>query len=151
MFGSRTLIIINSSLTANNIQFVYDYQDGKYGYNTDPNRGADTFHPFSSSFNEIGFAWHGSNFGGGILKNNGTSIGGYAYGSAFNGDYIQVQVSQQVGTGTTGTIVFIALIDGTFKIFDGKGNITEKNVKANETIYSETMSNSNTPRFVIAL
>ena len=39
---------INSSLTANSNQFYFDYQDGKYGFNTDPNRGADTFSPFSS-------------------------------------------------------------------------------------------------------
>ena len=39
---------LNNSLTANNTRFVFDYQDGKYGFNTDPNRGADTFFPFSS-------------------------------------------------------------------------------------------------------
>ena len=39
---------LNNSLTANNTQFIFDYQDGKYGFNTDPNRGADTFFPFSS-------------------------------------------------------------------------------------------------------
>lgn len=42
---------LNNSLTANNNQFHFDYQDGKYGYNTDPNRGADTFFPFKSSAN----------------------------------------------------------------------------------------------------
>lgn len=44
-------ILCNDSLTANSNQFYFDYQDGKYGYNTDPNRGADTFNPFSSGFN----------------------------------------------------------------------------------------------------
>lgn len=39
---------LNNSLTANNNKFYFDYQDGKYGYNTDPNRGADTFSPFKS-------------------------------------------------------------------------------------------------------
>lgn len=29
--------------------FYPDSQDGKYGFNTDPNRGADTFHPFKSA------------------------------------------------------------------------------------------------------
>lgn len=28
---------------------IFDYQNGKYGYNTNPNRGADTFHPFSAN------------------------------------------------------------------------------------------------------
>ncbi len=40
---------VNNSLTANSTQFYFDYQDGKYGYNTDPNRGADTFIPFSGT------------------------------------------------------------------------------------------------------
>ena len=42
---------LNSSLTANSNQFYFDYQDGKYGFNTDPNRGADTFTPFSGGLN----------------------------------------------------------------------------------------------------
>lgn len=50
-FRNRTYIRFNhldSSLSANSNQFHFDYQNGKYGYNTDPNRGADTFHPFSN-------------------------------------------------------------------------------------------------------
>ena len=39
---------INNQLSANNNEFYFDYQNGKYGYNTDPNRGADTFNPFKS-------------------------------------------------------------------------------------------------------
>ena len=39
---------VNNSLVANSNHFYFDYKDGKYGYNTDPNRGADTFVPFSS-------------------------------------------------------------------------------------------------------
>ena len=39
---------INSSLTANGSQLCMDYHDGKYGVNTDPKRGADTFIPFRS-------------------------------------------------------------------------------------------------------
>ena len=30
-------------------KLFFDSKDGKYGYNTDPNRGADTFHPFNGS------------------------------------------------------------------------------------------------------
>ena len=36
-------------MVANNKHFYFDYKNGKYGYNTNPNRGADTFHPFSNS------------------------------------------------------------------------------------------------------
>lgn len=39
---------VNSSLTANGSQLFMDYHDGKYGVNTDPERGADTFIPFHS-------------------------------------------------------------------------------------------------------
>lgn len=39
---------VNSSLTANGSQLCMDYHDGKYGVNTDPQRGADTFIPFHS-------------------------------------------------------------------------------------------------------
>lgn len=43
------LISLNNSLVASDGQKLYfDSKDGKYGYNTDPNRGADTFVPFSS-------------------------------------------------------------------------------------------------------
>lgn len=42
---------INSSLTFPNGQgnFYADYQNGKHGYNTDPNRGAGTFSPFNNA------------------------------------------------------------------------------------------------------
>lgn len=39
---------VNSSLVANGSQLYMDYHDGKYGVNTDPERGADTFIPFRS-------------------------------------------------------------------------------------------------------
>lgn len=38
-----------SQLTANNNEIYMDYKNGKYGYNTSANRGADTFHPFNSA------------------------------------------------------------------------------------------------------
>lgn len=39
---------LNNSLTANGNRLYADYQNGKYGFNTDPDRGADTFVPFNS-------------------------------------------------------------------------------------------------------
>ena len=42
-------MLLNSNLSANNNHFYFDYKDGKYGYNTDPNRGADTFVPFRNA------------------------------------------------------------------------------------------------------
>lgn len=41
-------IFLNNSLVANSKHFYFDYKNGKYGYNTNPNRGADTFVPFKS-------------------------------------------------------------------------------------------------------
>lgn len=45
---------INADLTANSNHFYFDYQNGKYGYNTDPNRGAGTFSPFSKGAVKVG-------------------------------------------------------------------------------------------------
>lgn len=42
-----------NELTANNNRIYMDYQNGKYGYNTAANRGADTFHPFNT-LEEVG-------------------------------------------------------------------------------------------------
>ena len=41
-------MLLNSNLSANSNHFYFDYKNGKYGFNTDPNRGADTFNPFKS-------------------------------------------------------------------------------------------------------
>lgn len=40
---------VANQLVANNNRIYFDYHDGKYGYNTDPSRGADTFVPFRSA------------------------------------------------------------------------------------------------------
>ena len=40
---------LTSQLSANGNGFYFDYQNGSYGYNTSPNRGADTFHVFKAS------------------------------------------------------------------------------------------------------
>lgn len=39
---------LENELTANGTRIYMDYKNGKYGYNTSANRGADTFHPFNS-------------------------------------------------------------------------------------------------------
>lgn len=40
---------LDMNLKANSNRFIFDYQGGKYGYNTDPNRGAGTFSPFNGA------------------------------------------------------------------------------------------------------
>ena len=39
---------LNTTTDAGSKSFYFDCQDGKYGYNTSPLRGADTFSPFNS-------------------------------------------------------------------------------------------------------
>ena len=47
------IVGINGQLTVNNEQFYFDYQNGKYGYNTSPTRGADTFNPFNEGLHRV--------------------------------------------------------------------------------------------------
>ena len=63
-----TVAKLNSSLTANGAQLYMDYHDGKYGVNTDPKRGADTFIPFHSG----GFVFCGGSQQ--ILRTNWTYL-----------------------------------------------------------------------------
>lgn len=44
---------VESQLTVGSDKFYFDSHDGKYGYNTSPTRGADTFVPFKSGVNII--------------------------------------------------------------------------------------------------
>lgn len=44
----QALGTLEDELTANGKRIYLDYKDGKYGYNIDPLRGADTFSPFRS-------------------------------------------------------------------------------------------------------
>lgn len=37
-----------------NAPFYFDWQNGKYGFNTDATRGADTFHPFKQAYELLG-------------------------------------------------------------------------------------------------
>lgn len=93
-----------SDITApGNIQFYFDYQGGKYGYNTNPERGADTFRPFGeiereklllalqnsglgltmqSTPEQIYTALANKFPGKVILFNNGTFASGYGIGTA---------------------------------------------------------------------
>lgn len=38
---------LNNQLTCNTTSFYFDWKNGKWGWNSSPSRGADTFHPFS--------------------------------------------------------------------------------------------------------
>ncbi len=45
---NERIIDIKDKIDTGEYPFYIDYKDGKYGYNTDPNRGADTFVPFKN-------------------------------------------------------------------------------------------------------
>ncbi len=49
----QALSVLEDELTANNTRIYLDYKDGRYGYNTSPLRGADTFNPFSSGLEPV--------------------------------------------------------------------------------------------------
>ena len=61
---------VGNRLTANNVGFYFDYQNGEYGFNTSANRGADTFSPFSSGV-DINI------LDGQISYSSGNNSGGY--------------------------------------------------------------------------
>lgn len=62
--GCGAIKELNESLTAPTVgMFIYDYKDGKYGYNTDPSRGADTFFPFRGETQHIFQTYYKSSFG----------------------------------------------------------------------------------------
>ena len=46
--ADKSKVNIGEMLTANDKEFYFDYQNGEYGFNTDPDRGAATFIPFKS-------------------------------------------------------------------------------------------------------
>lgn len=122
------------------------------GFFTNPSRADDSFVPFSSGVNEIAFGWNGSNFGGGIIKKDGTTLGGYVYANTINGNYISLNVSAQHKEGTIykGSITFTALVAGNYKIYEN-GTVTDRSVSANEVIYTKTMANNNVPVSVVAM
>lgn len=48
---------LNASTAPQGYQgFYFDYQNGKYGYNTSPSRGADSFRPFKQAYESLGSA-----------------------------------------------------------------------------------------------
>lgn len=52
MVGSNvknSIAKLGNRLVINNNKFVFDYQNGRWGFNTSEERGADTFHPFNST------------------------------------------------------------------------------------------------------
>ena len=57
---------LNQSLTINNVNFNLDYQNGKYGWNESPERGADTFHPFKSAEYDLLYTYGGESLQGSL-------------------------------------------------------------------------------------
>lgn len=125
---------LNNHLSANNNEFYFDYQNGKYGYNTDPNRGADTFNPFNNVSEFVG---------GCAITNNATTSchcypGRYQYqagGKSFDnyacGVRIYVNGRQLVNDIASGD-QNIKIMGGTFTVTE-EGTMTVQGVGGNNT------------------
>lgn len=81
--------VSSSQLIANDKSFYFDYQDGKYGWNSSSSRGADTFLPFKSDNDIVVFGIRGGYGGDGtsciaITNNNILRIQYFAKNVSFN-------------------------------------------------------------------
>ena len=118
---------INNSLTANNSQFYFDYQDGKYGYNTDPNRGADTFHPFSSGIKLVAHA----------SGNSGSGYGSTAPSWSVDNEECVTANGNQLTFEKDGTYIFCFFFYGITYGASGFAKVT----LSNGNVLSENLAN----------
>ena len=128
-FTYCSLIWLNNSLVANSNHFYFDYKDGKYGFNTDSSRGADTFVPFSNG-NYYYRAFKGSDSQANrkdTLKvntgvffayyQNATEIGHYSVSYTFCVKDGEVIVNHTVGTVDAVAFVF-SYSNGTLSLYN---------------------------------
>lgn len=97
---------LEDELTANGNRIYLDYKDGKYGYNTDAKRGADTFSPFST--------------GGGSEYNNFSTVravSGDKIGTIYGRGFISIK---RISIKTMA--ILDVYIDGSEKFFVLRGN-----------------------------
>jgi hypothetical protein len=89
---------LNTNLTAPTVgKFIYDYQDGKHGFNTNPDRGADTFHPFKS---DLVIKRIGAN----AVYTNGSSIGEMHVDCA---DFSKLKIGSMTTSGSLNYLTWI--------------------------------------------
>ena len=127
-------------MVANSNHFYFDYKDGKYGFNTDSSRGADTFFPFNNG--DLKECLVGN--GGAImfmvkddysmLYTNGTSdlIGQYLKCDYVSGYHANIYAVQ----------------DCTVAYKHGDNAIVEKNYSANDLIVTVNYPSGNFCAFV---
>jgi hypothetical protein len=118
---------LNNQLSANNNEFYFDYQNGKYGYNTDPNRGADTFNPFNRTdhirLNLSGYAYGWAEEYGGNAKARTSGNGSYTL-SGTEVDHI---------TGVSGSM--------TVAYTNPQGQSTSRTLSAGQTVEIKNSNN----------
>ena len=133
--ADKSKVDIGSVLTApngpqNEDEFYFDYQNGEYGFNTDPERGADTFHPFKrGDFDEVAFACNTESWWGnvGLLNKTVGFVNNYN-GATATGDKI---IANRFSA--------VAKVEGDYIYFQGdktSGVPTQVHKLANETICS---------------
>lgn len=93
-----TVAEIQDELTANNTKLYFDYKDGKYGYNTDPNRGADTFNPFKSG---------GGNESPFTVLNTVINAKGNELPTIYGNGYITIRRTNATSSGGDGLVAYI--------------------------------------------
>ena len=96
-------------VASNGQKLYFDSKDGKYGYNTDPSRGADTFFPFSSGVDGITY------YARAAMSDNGTTGG-------------TVSIVLPVGNyliAAMGALRYSGVQDARIS-FDGVANVTQK-------------------------
>lgn len=132
--------------TRANAPFYFDWQNGKYGFNTDPDKGASTFHPFSAgAVMEL--------IGSGTAPNNDSSTSGTLLTTSKEYDYLVCFGGNAVGatngyfgqwsfTTNNGTTVYS---DGGY--YNGDSFAIFQNVGSGATIgFSSIIETENAPR-----
>lgn len=130
--GALALKNVNNSLVANSKHFYFDYKDGKYGYNTNPNRGADTFFPFSSVAN-----------GTFTFINGGSSNVVYTGLSDING-FVYFGNSSDKGWALTG--LYLKNVDSTISNLLGNTSISQSSTEGHQLTTNFLVTSSGATR-----
>ena len=87
---SSSVDTLEDEFTANGNRLYMDYKNGKYGYNTSANRGADTFHPFKRELELVG------------TYSANTTVNVSSYGASSASEFLLVPYTGASGSGSGG-------------------------------------------------
>ena len=142
---------LNAELTANSKKFYFDYQNSKYGYNTDSARGASTFVPFGGSgilVNGCSYCTSGYAVAYTYFSDSETAFrktGGGAFSTVTHeSDGISILYTHSSSNGTmtikvtnnTGSQITVTLLDGT--TYNVANGATSSAITISQTCYTIT-------------